>query len=44
MEKIRKMDSSSPSLFNSQKIRNYIKEFNIPTWGDQVVVLLIETN
>ena len=37
LEKIRKMNSSSQSsFFNVEKIRSYIKEFNIPTWGDQV--------
>ena len=37
LEKIRKMDrSSQSSFFNVEKIRSYIKEFNIPTWGDQV--------
>jgi len=42
LEKIRKMNSSSQSsFFNVEKIRSYIKEFNIPTWGDQIIYTLI---
>jgi len=41
LEKIRKMNSSSPSLFNVEKIRNYIKEFHIPTWSDQNIYNVI---
>lgn len=41
LEKIRNKNNSNLSLFNSEKIRNYIKEFNIPTWGDQIIYTLI---
>ena len=37
LEKLRRKNKST-TLFSPLKIKSYIKEFNIPTWGDQVAM------
>ena len=35
LEKLR-VDEKYKNIFNPTKIKSYIEEYNIPTWGDQV--------